>query len=157
MVVFVFRQPYMIQALVQATTALGSAEVPIGAVIVQHNRGIIVRAHNRMRSDCDPTAHAEIVAIRAAAIILGKSYLDDCDIYVTLEPCAMCAQAISFSKIKRVYFGAEDKKCGGIENGVRLYSNNTCHHKPEVYGGIMSEESAYLLRKFFQQRRHKAI
>jgi tRNA(adenine34) deaminase len=139
-------------ALEEARAAQGRREVPIGCVVVCDGK-VIARAGNRTLSDKDPTAHAELVAIRAAAKVLGTERLTDCDLYVTLEPCAMCAAAISFARIRRLYFGAGDAKGGAVESGVRFFVQPTCHHRPEVYGGINESESAALLKGFFQARR----
>ncbi|ABD45232.1 cytidine and deoxycytidylate deaminase [Ehrlichia chaffeensis str. Heartland] len=125
-------------------------EVPVGAVIV-HNNEVISSANNSNIHDIDPTAHAEILAIRNACKILSTHILNQCDIYVTLEPCAMCAQAISFSKIRRLYFGAYNKKYGAIENGARIFQ--FCHHVPEVYGGILEAENTKLITDFFKKLR----
>jgi tRNA(adenine34) deaminase len=114
---------------------------------------VIARAGNRTIADRDPTAHAELVAIRAASAALGSERLADCDLYVTLEPCAMCATAMSFARIRRLYFGAADPKGGAVEHGVRFFAAPTCHHRPEVYGGINESECAALLKDFFQARR----
>jgi tRNA(adenine34) deaminase len=114
---------------------------------------VLARAGNRTIADHDPTAHAELLAIRAAAAALGSERLGDCDLYVTLEPCAMCATAMSFARIRRLYFGAADAKGGAVENGVRFFSASTCHHRPEIYGGLNEAECATLLREFFQARR----
>src|SRR6185312_13698061 len=114
---------------------------------------IVARAGNRTLADRDPTAHAELLAIRAAAAALGSERLSDCDLYVTLEPCAMCAAAMSFARIRRLYFGAGDPKGGAVENGVRFFASPTCHHRPEVYGGINESESGVLLKEFFAARR----
>jgi tRNA(Arg) A34 adenosine deaminase TadA len=114
---------------------------------------IIAAAHNLVVTQHDPTAHAELLAIRSACAALGSERLTDCDLYVTLEPCPMCAQAISFARIRRVYFGAYDEKGGGVENGARIFSQHSCHHKPEIYGGIQESECAQLLKDFFKDRR----
>ena len=114
---------------------------------------VIARAGNRTLADKDPTAHAELLAIRAAAAALGSARLAGCDLYVTLEPCAMCAAAMSFARIRRLYFGAADPKGGAVEHGVRFFAAPTCHHRPQVYGGIDENESAALLKEFFQARR----
>lgn len=143
----------MDRALRQARLAAERGEVPIGAVIVGPDGGLLAEAGNRTEADRDPTAHAEMLTIRAAASRLGASRLVDCDIHVTLEPCPMCAQAISFARLRRVYFGASDPKGGGIEHGPRIFSQPTCHHRPEVYSGIGEREAAELLRTFFRQRR----
>jgi tRNA(adenine34) deaminase len=139
-------------ALEEARAAAARGEVPVGCVVVRD--GIIVaRTGNRTIADHDPTAHAELVAIRAAASTLGSERLADCDLYVTLEPCAMCAAAMSFARIRRLYFGAADTKGGAVEHGVRFFASPTCHHRPEVYGGINESECAELLKDFFQARR----
>jgi tRNA(adenine34) deaminase len=143
---------FMATALEDARAAEARGEVPIGCVIVR-NGEVIVRAGNRTVADRDPTAHAELIAIRAAAKALGSERLTDCDLYVTLEPCAMCAAAISFARIRRLYFGASDPKGGAVEHGVRFFAAPTCHHRPEVYSGINESECAALLKDFFQARR----
>jgi tRNA(Arg) A34 adenosine deaminase TadA len=143
----------MALALAEAKAAGGRGEVPVGAVVVDASGAIIARAGNRTEADSDPTAHAEILAIRAAAKGRGTPRLTDCDLYVTLEPCAMCAQAIAFARIRRLYFGAFDPKGGGVEHGPRLFEQPTCHHRPEVLGGIDESAAAGLLKKFFQARR----
>ena len=142
----------MDQALAEARAAAQEGEVPVGCVVVRDGE-VIARAGNRTIADCDPTAHAELLAIRAAAGALGSERLSECDLYVTLEPCAMCAAAMSFARIRRLYFGAGDPKGGAVENGVRYFAQATCHHRPEIYGGINESESAALLRNFFQARR----
>lgn len=139
-------------ALDEARRAASRGEVPIGAVIVREG-AIIARAGNRTRDLPDPTAHAEILAIREACKILGNERLGDCDLYVTLEPCPMCASAISFARIRRLYFGAVDPKGGAVESGARLFNQPTCHHVPEVYGGMRETESRDLLRAFFSRLR----
>ena len=126
--------------------------MPVGCVVVRDSE-VVARAGNRTLADKDPTAHAELIAIRAAASKLGTERLVDCDLYVTLEPCAMCAAAMSFARIRRLYFGAADPKGGAVENGVRFFSAATCHHRPEVYGAINESECAALLKDFFQARR----
>jgi tRNA(adenine34) deaminase len=143
---------FMSIALEEAHAAGARGEVPVGCAIVR-NGEVIARAGNRTMADRDPTAHAELIAIRSAAAALGSERLTDCDLYVTLEPCAMCAAAISFARIRRLYFGAPDPKGGGVEHGVRFFAAPTCHHKPEVYGGINESECAALLKVFFQARR----
>ena len=143
---------YMKLALEVAERAAGRGEVPVGAVIVQDGK-LLVRAGNRVEADNDPTAHAEILAIRAAAGILGTPRLAGCDLYVTLEPCAMCAAAISMARIRRLYFGAYDPKGGGVENGPRFFGQPTCHHTPDVYGGIAESECGELLKEFFRELR----
>ena len=139
-------------ALKQAELAAGEGEVPVGAVIARGSE-VIVAARNAMRSGSDPTAHAEMAALREAARILGTSRLDECDLWVTLEPCAMCAGAIALARIRRLYFAAPDPKGGAVLHGPRLFAQPTCHHAPEVYSGIGEEASAALLRSFFQERR----
>jgi tRNA(adenine34) deaminase len=143
---------FMPVALEEARAAGARGEVPVGCVIV---RGIdvIARAGNRTIADRDPTAHAELIAIRAAAGVLGNERLTDCDLYVTLEPCAMCAAAVSFARIRRLYFGAADPKGGAVDHGVRFFTTPTCHHRPAAYGGIQESECAALLKNFFQARR----
>jgi tRNA(adenine34) deaminase len=139
-------------ALVEAQGAAAGGEVPVGCVIVRAGV-IIARTRNRTLADRDPTAHAEMLAIRAAAEALGSERLIDCDLYVTLEPCTMCAAAISFARIRRLYYGASDPKGGAVENGVRFFAAPTCHHRPEVYGGIAEAEAGELLKEFFRTRR----
>lgn len=143
---------FMDLALKAAETAQTAGEVPIGCVIVLNN-AVIASAGNRTLTDRDPTAHAEILAIRQAAAALGSERLVDCDLYVTLEPCTMCAGAISFARIRRLYFGAADPKGGAVESGVRFFAQPTCHHVPEVYSALGETRSAQLLRQFFQARR----
>lgn len=140
-------------ALAEARAAAGRGEVPVGAAVVSETGEIIARAGNRTLELKDPSAHAEILAIRAACASLDNERLIACDLYVTLEPCAMCAAAISFARIRRLYFGAEDSKGGAVEHGPRFFAQATCHHAPEVYGGIGDREAADLLRRFFQDRR----
>ncbi|WP_306119483.1 MULTISPECIES: nucleoside deaminase [unclassified Roseitalea] len=139
-------------ALDQARAAGERGEVPVGAVIVCDG-AVIARAGNRPRAACDPSAHAEMLAIRQACATLGRERLTGCDLYVTLEPCTMCAAAISFARIRRLYFGATDDKGGAVISGVRFYGQPTCHHAPEVYAGIAEAEAADLLRAFFRNRR----
>jgi len=143
---------FMELALDEAHAAGSTGEVPIGCVIV-HDGDLIAQAGNRTLADRDPTAHAEMVAIRQTAAALGTERLTDCDLYVTLEPCAMCAAAISFARIRRLYYGAADPKGGAVENGVRFFDQPSCHHRPEVYGGIGEAEASALLRDFFRARR----
>lgn len=143
---------YMAVALEEAEAAARRGEVPVGAVIVREGE-ILARAGNRTRELCDITAHAEILAIRAAAAELGEERLTGADLYVTLEPCAMCAAAISFARIRRLYYGAEDRKGGGVDHGGRFYAQPTCHHAPEVYSGIAEVEAARILTGFFRDRR----
>ena len=145
-------QSFMDYALAEARAAQAAAEVPVGCVIVRES-AVIARAGNRTLRDHDPTAHAEMLAIRAAARALGTDRLIDCDLYVTLEPCAMCSAAISFARIRRLYYGAADPKGGAVENGVRIFSSPTCHHRPEIYGSIGETESSALLKDFFKARR----
>ena len=139
-------------AIEEARRAGAAGEVPVGAVAVLEGR-VIAEASNRTIRDCDPTAHAEIVAIRAAAAALGSERLTDCDVYVTLEPCAMCAGAIAFARIRRLYYGAADPKGGAVDNGVKFFASPTCHHRPEIYGGIAEAETSALLKRFFRDRR----
>lgn len=143
---------FMGDALALAHAAIAVGEVPVGAVIVQRGE-IIGRGHNRTRIDHDPTAHAEMVAIREATRTLGNDRLEDCDLWVTLEPCTMCAGAIAHARIARLYYGADDPKGGAVDSGVRFFDAPTCHHKPEVYAGIEGEQSAALLVDFFRGRR----
>ena len=140
-------------ALEEARAAADRGEVPVGAVVVKDGE-IVARAGNRTLQDRDPTAHAELLAIRAAASKLGSERLIGCDLYVTLEPCAMCAAAISFARIRRLYFGAGDAKMGAVEHGPRFFAQATCHHAPEVYSGIAEIEASELLRAFFRNRRN---
>jgi tRNA(adenine34) deaminase len=142
----------MDHALAEAREAGAAGEVPVGCVIVRDGT-VIARAGNRTLTDRDPTAHAELLAIRQAAAAFGSERLLDCDLYVSLEPCAMCAAAISFARIRRLYYGAADPKGGAVENGVRYFSNATCHHRPDVYGGIGEAEAGALLKEFFRARR----
>jgi tRNA(Arg) A34 adenosine deaminase TadA len=137
-----------------ARKAATSGEVPIAAAIVDSAGNLIASAHNRVEKRNDATAHAELLAIRKATRIRGEKYLSDCDLYVTLEPCAMCAQAISLAKIRRVYFGAYDPKSGGVEQGARVFSHPQCHHAPEVIGGVMEKECGQLLSDFFAAKRN---
>ena len=143
----------MLQAFAQAKAAGGRGEVPVGAVVVSLTGDILASTGNRTLEDKDPTAHAEILAIRAAAKALGSERLTNCDLYVTLEPCAMCAAAISFARIRRVYFAAGDEKMGAVEHGPRFFNQPTCHHAPEVYSGIGEAEAKNLLTDFFKSRR----
>ena len=144
--------PAMRAALDEARAAATRGEVPVGAVIVQHGT-IIAAAGNAPRGLADPTAHAEMLAIRAAAQVLGQDRLEECDLWVTLEPCAMCAGAIAHARIARLYYGAPDPKGGAVEHGPRLFAQPTCHHRPEVYAGIGEGEAGDLLRGFFAARR----
>jgi tRNA(adenine34) deaminase len=143
---------FMQEALAAARDAGTAGEVPVGCVVVRDG-AVIARAGNRTLNERDPTAHAELLAIRAAASALGSERLTGCDLYVTLEPCAMCAAAISFARIRRLYYGAADPKGGAVEHGVRFFAAATCHHRPELYGGIAAEPAAALLRDFFAARR----
>jgi tRNA(adenine34) deaminase len=143
---------FMDLALEEARAAGALGEVPVGCVIVRGGQPI-ARAGNRTLTDRDPTAHAELLAIRQAAATLGSERLVDCDLYVTLEPCTMCAAAISFARIRRLYYGAVDPKGGAVESGVRFFEQATCHHRPELYGGIGETDAALLLKDFFRARR----
>lgn len=143
---------FMDLALAEAEAAGKRGEVPVGCVIVRDN-AVLARAGNRTLADRDPTGHAELLVLREAAHVLGSERLTDCDLYVTLEPCTMCAAAISFARIRRLYFGALDPKGGAVESGVRFFSQPTCHHRPEIYGGIGEAKAAALLRDFFAARR----
>lgn len=143
---------FMDQALEIAVAAMRAGEVPVGAIVVRNGQ-VIARAANRTLRDSDPTAHAEVLALREAAKALGSERLSDCDLYVTLEPCTMCAAALSLARIRRLYYGATDPKGGAVESGVRFFAAPTCHHRPEVYGGIQEGRSAELLRGFFAARR----
>lgn len=142
----------MDQALAEARAAAAEGEVPVGCVIVCEG-AVVSRGHNRTLTDHDPTAHAEMAALRAAAAHLGGERLIGCDVYVTLEPCTMCAGALSLARIRRLYYGAADPKGGAVDSGVRFFASPTCHHRPEVYGGIAEQEAAALLRAFFAERR----
>ncbi len=139
-------------AFAAAREAAGLGEVPVGAVVVQDGRVLAV-AGNRVETQADPTAHAEILAIRAAAAALGAPRLEGADLYVTLEPCPMCAAAIAHARLRRLYFAAYDPKGGGVEHGARVFERATCHHRPEIYGGLRENEAAGLLRDFFRERR----
>lgn len=144
----------MSSALQEAERAAARGEVPVGAVLVDAISGaVLARAGNRTEADNDPTAHAEILAIRAAAAKAGAPRLPAADLYVTLEPCAMCAAAISFARIRRLYFGAYDPKGGAVEHGARFFQRETCHHAPEVVGGVEESRAAALLKQFFAERR----
>jgi len=143
----------MDQAIAEARAAAERGEVPVGAVVVDAEGRILAKAGNRVEADNDPTAHAEVLALRAAARTLGTPRLVDCDLYVTLEPCAMCAQAIAFARIRRLVFGAYDAKGGGVEHGARMFEQATCHHRPEVIGGVREAEAAAMLIRFFEERR----
>ena len=144
----------MTLAFEEAEAAFLRGEVPVGAVVVDALTGaVLARAGNRVEELSDPTAHAELLALRAAAAARGAPRLDACDLYVTLEPCAMCAAAISFARIRRLYFGAFDPKGGAVEHGPRFFTQPTCHHRPEIYGGIDEARASELLRRFFAERR----
>lgn len=146
--------PYMALALEEARAAAARGEVPVGAVLVDSVSGeVIAKAGNRTEELADPTAHAEMLVVREAAAARGEPRLPDCDLYVTLEPCPMCAQAISFARIRRLYYGASDPKGGGIETGPRIFEQPTCHHRPDAYGGIGETDAAALLKEFFAARR----
>jgi tRNA(adenine34) deaminase len=143
---------FMDAALEAAQEAAAAGEVPVGCVIVRDGH-VVAHARNRTLTDRDPTAHAEVLALRAAAQTLGSERLTDCDAYVTLEPCTMCAAALSLARVRRIYYGAADAKGGAIESGVRFFNTSTCHHRPEIYGGIGAAASSALLRAFFAERR----
>jgi tRNA(adenine34) deaminase len=143
---------FMDMALQEARLAGERGEVPIGCVLVRGGK-VIARGGNRTLTEHDPTAHAEIVAIRHAAQLLGSERLEDCDLYVTLEPCAMCAGAVSFARIRRLYYGAADPKGGAVDSGVKFFASPSCHHRPEVYGGLAEAAAGDLLKKFFKERR----
>jgi tRNA(adenine34) deaminase len=143
---------FMDLALEEARTAGGRGEVPVGCVVVRDGK-VVASAGNRTLADRDPTAHAEIVAVRSAAMALGSERLADCDLYVTLEPCAMCAGAVAFARIRRLYYGAPDPKGGAVDNGVKFFASPSCHHRPEVYGGMAEAEASVLLKEFFRERR----
>jgi tRNA(adenine34) deaminase len=143
---------FMDLALAEARAAAAEGEVPVGCVIARGGE-VVARTRNRTLGDRDPTAHAEMLAIRQAAATIGSERLVDCDLHVTLEPCTMCAGAISFARLRRLYYGAADPKGGAVESGVRFFSSATCHHRPDVYGGIGEQEAAALLRAFFAERR----
>nr|WP_242507948.1 nucleoside deaminase [Rhodothalassium salexigens] len=147
--------PHMARALAMAERAAAAGEVPVGAVVVDPQGQVLAEAGNAPRALNDPTAHAEILAIRAAAQRLGQERLAGCDLYVTLEPCAMCAGAIAHARLRRVYFGAEDPKGGGVVHGPRVFDRATCHHRPEVYGGLGERAAARLLRAFFSRQRDR--
>jgi tRNA(adenine34) deaminase len=146
------KSSFMDEALQLARAAAEAGEVPVGCVVVRDGT-VVAAAGNRTVTDRDPTAHAEMLAIRQAARVLGSERLADCDVYVTLEPCAMCAGALSFARVRRLYFGAADPKGGAVDNGVRFFESPTCHHRPEVYGGMAEREASALLKAFFKERR----
>ncbi len=143
----------MRRALDEAKAAAVRGEVPVGAVIVGPDGSVLASAGNRTRELADPTAHAEMLAIREGAAVLGSERLIGCDLYVTLEPCPMCAAAISFARIRRLYFGAADPKSGGVINGPRIFAHPSCHHVPEIYDGIAEQDASTLLKDFFRNRR----
>jgi tRNA(Arg) A34 adenosine deaminase TadA len=140
-------------ALAEAEAAGARGEVPVGAIVVGADGRVLARAGNRTRELADPTAHAEMLAVREACRLLGSERLEDADLYVTLEPCPMCAAAVSFARIRRLYYGAADPKGGGVEHGARIFSQPTCHHAPQIYGGIEETRAGALLRNFFERRR----
>ena len=146
---------YMAMALAEAEAAAHADEVPVGAVVVAADGTVLARTGNAMRRANDPTAHAEMLALREACATLGTDRLPDCDLYVTLEPCTMCAGAISHARIRRLYYGASDRKAGAVDNGVAFFDQPSCHHKPEVYGGIREQAASGLLKKFFALRRNE--
>jgi tRNA(adenine34) deaminase len=145
--------PPMALALAEAEAAAARGEVPVGAVLVDGEGYVLAAAGNRVEADQDPTAHAEMLVLRAGAARLGAKQLPDCDLYVTLEPCAMCAAAIALAHLRRLYFGAYDPKRGAVEHGPRLFDQPTTHHRPEIYGGIEERKAGELLRNFFRDRR----
>lgn len=143
----------MALALAEAEAAAARGEVPVGAVIVDQKGSVLAQSGNRTLELKDPTAHAELLVIREAAARLSSERLIGCDLYVTLEPCTMCAGAISFARVRRLYYAAEDKKGGGVDHGARFFSQTTCHHRPEVYGGLSEQPARLLLKQFFAGRR----
>ncbi|HKW53788.1 MAG TPA: nucleoside deaminase [Stellaceae bacterium] len=147
------RPSLMALALAEAERAGKRGEVPVGAVLVDAAGAVLATAGNRTEERADPTAHAEMLVLREAAAERGRPRLEDCDLYVTLEPCAMCTAAISFARVRRLYFAAADPKGGAVEHGPRFFQQPTCHHRPEVYGGIDEARAGDLLRRFFQERR----
>ncbi|MAS86655.1 MAG: tRNA-specific adenosine deaminase [Micavibrio sp.] len=147
------KQDYLNIALLEAKKSAQAGEIPVGAVLVSATGEIIAKSGNQCEATHDPTAHAEVLVIREAAKKLGSVRLNECDLYVTLEPCAMCAAAISFARIKRLYFGAYDPKGGGVDHGGQFFNQPTCHHAPEVYGGMDEKNCGDLLKEFFIQRR----
>ncbi len=151
--IMVDKFPYMHLALEEARKAAERGEVPVGAVVVGPDGTVLGRAGNRVKEDCDPSAHAEMLAIRQATKRFGSERLENCDLHVTLEPCAMCAQTIAFARIRRLYFGADDIKGGGVTVGARIFDQPTTNHKPEVYGGICEQEAVQILKAFFKNRR----
>jgi tRNA(Arg) A34 adenosine deaminase TadA len=143
----------MARALAEAEAAARRGEVPVGAVVTGPDGAILAAEGNRVEELSDPTAHAELLALRAAGRVLGTPRLVGCDLWVTLEPCPMCAYALALARIRRLYYGAEDPKAGGVDHGPRLFASPACHHRPEVYGGIGERRAAELLRNFFRDRR----
>jgi tRNA(adenine34) deaminase len=143
----------MALALAEAASAAEAGEVPVGAVLLDPAGAVVASSGNRVERHCDPTAHAEMLILRDGAARLGLRRLTGCDLYVTLEPCPMCAAAIGLARIRRLYFGAYDPKSGGVEHGPRIFDQPTCHHRPDIYGGIGERASADLLRRFFAVRR----
>jgi tRNA(adenine34) deaminase len=143
----------MLLAIAEAEAAAAGGEVPVGAVLVDTEGRVLAAAGNRVETDCDPTAHAELLVLRTGAAQLSTKRLAECDLYVTLEPCAMCAAAIALARLRRLYFGAYDPKGGAVEHGPRLFDQPTTQHRPEVYGGIEERRAAELLRNFFRERR----
>ncbi len=143
----------MTLALDVAAAAGAAGEVPVGAVLVDGSGNVVARSGNRVERDRDTTAHAEMLVLREGAARLGTKFLAECDLYVTLEPCPMCAAAIAFARLRRLYFGAFDPKGGGVEHGPRIFDQSTCHHRPEIYGGIGERRAAALLREFFRDKR----
>jgi tRNA(Arg) A34 adenosine deaminase TadA len=145
---------FMTMALAEAEAAAAAGEVPVGAVLVDGASGeVLARAHNRVEEWGDPTAHAELIALREGARLMGAKRLTGADLYVTLEPCPMCAQAVSFARLRRLYFGAYDPKGGGVEHGARIFEQPSCHHRPEIVGGLEERRAGALLRDFFRERR----
>jgi tRNA(adenine34) deaminase len=146
----------MARALAEAEAAAGRGEVPVGAVLVDREGCLVAAAGNRVETNRDPTAHAEMLVLRAGAARLDATHLVECDLYVTLEPCAMCTAAIALARLRRLYFGAYDPKAGAVEHGPRLFDQPTTHHRPEIYGGIEERRASDLLRAFFRDRRRGA-
>jgi tRNA(adenine34) deaminase len=144
---------FMQLALEMARQAAAAGEVPVGAVLVDARGQVLAQAGNKTESQNDPTAHAELLAVRMACQGQGAPRLEECDLYVTLEPCAMCAAALSFARVRRIYYGAYDPKGGAVDHGPKFFSQATCHHRPEIYGGIMEAECARVLQEFFQKKR----
>jgi tRNA(adenine34) deaminase len=140
-------------AMQEAEAAAGRGEVPVGAVLVSREGELVARAGNRTEQYVDPSAHAEMLVIREAALLRNSPRLPDCDLYVTLEPCAMCAGAISFARLRRIFYGAYDPKGGAVDHGPRFFAQPTCHHAPEIVGGVDEQRAGYLLRKFFEDKR----